>query len=64
MNNFTIKLDLEPSDNYEKAKKSLSIALNDFSKLDEQQQFHLLNEFVSADILIAICNKMQNIYNK
>ena len=51
MKNIEIKLDVEPKDNYEKAKKDLIQAKLSFEKLTEQQKEWLVVEVLGLDFV-------------
>lgn len=46
MNDFTVKCDVDPIDDYQKARKDVIQAMNSFSKLNPQQQQKLFNELL------------------
>lgn len=50
MDNYNLKLDIEPTKDYEKARKSLIEALNDFKKLDKYEKERLFNEIVAVEM--------------
>lgn len=50
MDNYNFKLDIEPNNDYEKARKSLIEALNDFQKLESNEKERLLKEIFTAEV--------------
>lgn len=59
-----IKPDLEPKDDYEKARKSLVEALNDFQKLNNPEKEKLLKEIFTAEIYNQALSMLQQFGNK
>ena len=49
MDNFDIKLDIEPKDNYGKAKQAISQAMEAISKLSPVEQDRLARELLTAE---------------
>lgn len=62
--NFEFKPDIEPKDKYEKARKSLIEALDDFQKLENYQKEKLIKEIFSAEMYNQALIYYQNIMNK
>lgn len=61
---FDIKPDLEPKDDYEKARKSLVEALNDFQKLNNPEKEKLFKEIFTAEIYNQVLSMLQQFGNK
>lgn len=61
---FDIKPDLEPKDDYEKARKSLVEALNDFQKLNNPEKEKLFKEIFTAEIYNQALSMLQQFGNK
>lgn len=49
MDNFDVKLDIEPKDNYGKAKQAISQAMEAISKLSPVEQDRLARELLTAE---------------
>ena len=49
MDNFDVKLDIEPKDNYGKAKQAISQAMEAISKLSSVEQDRLARELLTAE---------------
>ena len=49
MDNFDVKLDIEPKDNYGKAKQAISHAMEAISKLSPVEQDRLARELLTAE---------------
>jgi len=49
MDNFDVKLDIEPKDNYGKAKQAISQAMETISKLSPVEQDRLARELLTAE---------------
>lgn len=62
MTDIELKLDVEPKDNYEKAKKDLLEALKSYEKLSPIQRESLMREFFGAANVIAICNMFKQYF--
>lgn len=61
--NFEIKPDIEPKDKYEKARKSLLEALDDFRKLDNYQKEKLFKEIFTAEMYIQAISTLKQFNN-
>ena len=60
MDNFDVKLDIEPKDNYGKAKQAISQAMEPISKLSPVEQDRLARELLTAEkynLLISLLQK-------
>lgn len=60
MDNFDVKLDIEPKDNYGKAKQAISQAMEAISKLSPVEQDRLARELLTAEkynLLISFLQK-------
>ena len=62
MTDIELKLDAEPKDNYEKAKKDLLQALKSYEQLSPIQRESLMREFFGATNVIAICNMFKQYF--
>lgn len=51
MNNYNLKIDMEPTNKYEKAKNDLVEALISFSKLTHMEQEQLVRELFGVEAL-------------
>lgn len=49
MDNFDVKLDIEPKDNYGKAKQAISQAMEAISKLSPVEQDRLARELLTTE---------------
>lgn len=62
--NLDIKPDYEPNDDYEKARKSLIEALNDFQKLNNPEKEKLFKEIFTAEVYSQALAMLQQFGNK
>lgn len=51
MGNFEMKLDIEPKNDYEKARKDLLKFLDSVSQLNREQQEQLAKEYIPASVI-------------
>ncbi len=61
--NGNIKLDFNPADAYQKAKKDLCTALDSLNQLNKEQQVQLIYELLGAKAVNDFINFVQS-YNK
>lgn len=64
MNDLKIKLDIDPNDKYEKARKDLIQAMNSINVLDFEQQKQLAYELLGAEKMNLLINFAQYFFNK
>ena len=60
MDNFDVKLDIEPKDHYGKAKQAISQAMEAISKLSPVEQDRLARELLTAEkynLLISLLQR-------
>jgi hypothetical protein len=59
MDNFDVKLDIEPKDNYGKAKQAISQAMEAISKLSPVEQDRLARELLTAETYNLLISFLQ-----
>ena len=64
MQDFEIKLDVEPKDKYEKAKKDLYQSMKSYSELTQQQKQCLLQEAFGVANVAAIDDMLKRHFGK
>ena len=57
-----LKLDIEPADKYEKAKKDLITAMNSCAELSPQQKEQLALELLGVESFSAMCEMIKKNY--
>lgn len=62
--NLDIKPDYDPNGDYEKARKSLIEALNDFQKLNNAEKEKLFKEIFTAEVYSQALTMLQQFGNK
>lgn len=62
MNEFNVKLDIEPTDKYEKARKAVLNAREAISGLSMQQKKQLAQEVFGAEAMTVMYNFMQQYF--
>lgn len=60
MADFTLKLDVDPTDKYEKAKKDMVTALSSFGELHPQQKEQLICELFGVEAVVIYNNIKKN----
>ena len=63
MDNYKVKVDIESTNNYEKAKQDFLKALNSIDKLTPQERRRLLEEFYGAAKVQIIIDFFNNNFN-
>lgn len=64
MQNVDVKIDFEPKDNYQKAKKDIIQALDSITKLTPDQQRKLAYELLGIEKFTIMLNLIQQINNR
>lgn len=62
MNNIELKLDTEPKEKYEKAKKDLLQALKSYGELTLTERECLMTEFFGATNIAIVCNMLNKYF--
>ena len=64
MADYNLKVDVEPTDKYEKAKKDLITAFNSFHELSQEKKEQLIRELVGIQASQAIFELMNLMNNR
>ena len=64
MADYNLKMDVEPTDKYEKAKKDLITAFNSFHELSQEKKEQLIRELVGEQAFQTVFELMKLINNR